>query len=155
MPQICCFYIHTYSTYKHIFTSIEQLWNIWLKQASQRLVWVFVAVLGHLLIEMLWVASWTCALFCWCCRVAGVCTFGSQLLPLCLKTTQNPRKRSNSVQFKWLVKPGLMCSSSNRGLACDWLSIGTCWWLKALKAAFLSVWKAGSYFSLDLIIRKI
>lgn len=31
MPQICCFYIHTYSTYKHIFTSIEQLWDIWLK----------------------------------------------------------------------------------------------------------------------------
>lgn len=35
MPQICCFYIHSYSTYKHIFTSIEQLWDIWLKQASE------------------------------------------------------------------------------------------------------------------------
>lgn len=45
---------------------------------------------------------------------------------------------------------GLICSIS---LASDWLGFGICWMVEGIKQDGRSVWKAGSCFSLDLIIR--
>lgn len=157
MPQICCFYIHTYSTYKHIFTSIEQLWDIWLKTG---LIEAGVGICSSPDSLVNWNALNYILNMC-VSLAAGTGWLGFARVGACSsvpQTSLNPRK-SSLTHFKWWVRSGLTCSSSNRGLACDWLSIGTCWMAEGIKRRVwsyqLSVWKAGSYFSLDLIIWKI
>ena len=79
---------------------------------------------------------------------------------LCLETSLSPRSKISSLNhFEQEVRAGVTCSRSGCGLACERLTSGTSspapGAAGVVLSALLSVWRAGSYFSLDLITWKI